>query len=513
MSNKIIKIHKKVNTKDFKHFMLTWFQSNKQVTVRSKFKSVTISLILGLVVAFIIMAITTKHNPFSVFGTMVAVALNGNMLNYTLSLTGILLISGLANAIAFKTGLFNIGVSGQMFFTGAMAVIMGLTIFKSLGVLGLVLLVWIGALMGGIIAGFIGWLKAKFNVHEVVTSILLNWGLFFLARYIIVTLGTKFPGSKVLDPSGATSVLKPEFQISNHYFGVIIFMFALVVTFIIAIVLWKSTFGHSLKMTGLSTSASKYAGLNINKQIILSMALSGVVSGVLGVMFFVVQERQIGTQYMSFSKLPSIGFEGIAIALLAFSNPFGIIPIAFIFGVLSSGAGGLVQYQIDNSFSNLIVGITMYFAAISLLFMRFKPITMVYTWIKINKRHYPKEFNQIEKRIATIKCEYQIKAIKNRETLENEINDLIKEKIRLKQKYQNSILNKKRMIIKAQIINNSIRQKSLYKELKEINQGYRNICEYRRRQINLFKIKKQQEFFSKTHSHSTYVKFRMKGGK
>jgi simple sugar transport system permease protein len=134
-----------------------------------------------------------------------------------------------------------------------------------------------------------------------------------------------------------------------------------------------------MKITGLSINGSKYAGLNVNKQIIMSMALSGLVSGILGVMFFVIQEKQVGSQYLSFNQLPTLGFEGIAIALLAFSNPLGIIPIAFIFGILQSGSSGLVEYKIDNSFSNLIIGIMMYFAAISVLFMRFKPIQMVYT--------------------------------------------------------------------------------------------------------------------------------------
>jgi simple sugar transport system permease protein len=96
---------------------------------------------LGLILSFGIMAISSGANPFAVFGTMMSTAFAPGLINYTLSITGLLLVAGLANAIAFKTGLFNIGVSGQMFFSGAMAVLLGLTVFKDLGVLGLVLLV------------------------------------------------------------------------------------------------------------------------------------------------------------------------------------------------------------------------------------------------------------------------------------------------------------------------------------------------------------------------------------
>lgn len=504
-----------ITNSSFINYAKGWFITKKQVQVRSKIKSIIIALILGLIVSFAIMAITTKANPFDVLATMVRVAFGKNMVNYTLSITGLLLIAGLANAIAFKTGLFNIGVSGQMFFTGAMSVLLGLTLFKGLGVLGLVLLIWFGAVTGGIIAGFIGWLKARYNVNEVVTSILLNWGLFYIARYIITILGkNKTIGKEIISPSGSTNVLAPEFQISSHYYGLIILMVGLVITLIISVILWKTTFGHAMKVTGLSPNVAKYAGINVNKQIIMSMFLSGIVSGILGVMFFVIQEKQVGSQYLNFNILPNIGFEGIAIALLAYSNPLGIIPIAFIFGILKSGSGGLVEYQIDNSFSNLIIGIMMYFAAISIMFMRFKPIKMIYTWLKINKRYYPKQFAVIDKEYKVMFEEFKTKSdkdIKNWNILiEGYQLQIIKEENLYLNKIQalNTTESKENLAAqkklatskKNKIIDGWNTKISICKEdIQNIKTGYKNIKKYRKTQINLFKILKQKEQYQRTH--------------
>ena len=484
----------------FINYAKNWLKSSKQVNTRSKVKSIIIALILGLIVSFAIMSFTSKQNPISVFTTMVRVAFGNNMLDYTLALSGLLLIAGLANGIAFKTGLFNIGVSGQMFFAGTITVLLGLTTFKSLGILGLVILIWIGAISGGIIAGFIGWLKAKFNVNEVVTSILLNWGLFYIARYIIVILPKSM---KILDNSGATNVLPPEFQISAHYYGAIILMIGLVIALIISILLWKSTFGHALKISGLSINGAKYAGLNVNKQIIMAMGFSGLISGILGVSFFVIQEKQIGTQYLSFNELPTLGFEGIAIALLAYSNPIGIIPIAFIFGILKSGSGGLVEYNIDNSFSNLIIGIMMYFSAISILFMQFKPITLVYTWCKINKKHFPKQYSQIKQKYKMMLENYIDKSSSNKLVWEKEIQILQKEMISKTSKYNLAKKNKednfKLKNLKREIDDLLTQIKNYQRDIKNIKKGFKNIKKYKKTQIKLFKLEKQQDFFNRTH--------------
>ena len=461
-----------------------WFRSNKQVTTRAKVKSIVISLVLGLVIAFGLMAITTKENPIPVLMTMIKVAIGPGMLDYTLGITGLLLLSALANAIAFRVGLFNFGVSGQMFFTGALTVVLGLSVFVKLGVLGLIILVWIGALTGGIITGFIGWLKAKFNVNEVVSSILLNWALFYMARYLIFIFPKHF---HIMSDTGGTNVLPTEFQVDPSFYGIIILLTGLVATFVIAVLLWKSTFGHALKMTGLSSEAAKNAGINVHKKIIMAMVISGIISGILGVAFFVVQEKQIGTQYLGYNVLPSIGFEGIAIALLAYSNPLGIIPVALLFGILKSGAGGLVAYNIDNSFANLIIGIIMYFSAISVLFMRFKPLMLIYSWLFITKRRYPEEYAAIKNKTKQMYEEYDATSEQKKLDWQEELNLLTKNMNKIPKENTEEIK-------KAQL-----QIKMLKKDIKNIRKNRRKIKKYEKTQLQLFKLKKQQEFYDKTH--------------
>ena len=475
-------------------FLKGWFESKKQVTLRSKVKSIIIALILGISFAFIIMTITTGDNPFYVFKSMVMVALSPSMFDYTLGIVSLLMISGLANAVAFKTGLFNIGVTGQMFFTGAITVVLGLTVFKSLGVMGVVILIWLGAIIGGVVAGFTGWLKAKFNVHEVVSSILSNWALFYLARYMI----SELKGS-ISSASGATKVLPPEFQISQHYYGFILFAIGLIIVLIVSVILWKSTLGHAMKITGLSPNAAKYGGINVNKQIIISMSLSGLIAGILGVMFFVIQERQIGVQYLSYNNLPLLGFQGIAIALLAYSNPIGIIPIAFIFGIFQSGSYGLVEYGIDNSFSNLIIGVMMYFSAISILFMRFKPIRMIYTLFKINKRTYPKEFSKIYNSEKKMLEDYEQISNDNRIKWATNISSMKKSIIEIETKISldNNELNKQKLLNKKYLIMEEIRENKI--NINNIKIGFKNIKNLRRTKIRLFKFQKQNAFYDRTH--------------
>jgi len=200
-----------------------------------------------------------------------------------------------------------------------------------------------------------------------------------------------------------------------------------------------------------------------------------------------MQEKQIGTQYLSFNQLPTLGFEGIAIALLAYSNPLGIIPIAFIFGILKSGSGGLVEYKIDNSFSNLIIGIMMYFSAISVLFMRFKPLMLIYTWLFITKRRYPEEYAAIKNKTKQMYEEYDATSEQKKLDWEEELNLLTKNMDNIPKENTEEIK-------KAQL-----QIKILKKDIQNIRKNRRKIKKYEKTQLQLFKLKKQQEFYDKTH--------------
>jgi hypothetical protein len=169
----------------------------------------------------------------------------------------------------------------------------------------------------------------------------------------------------------------------------------------------------------------------------------------------------------------------------------------------------------------------MYFAAISVLFMRFKPIQMVYTWFNINKKKYPKEYKQIEIENKKMLLEYKIKSEANKKFWENKILSLTskkeKEKVLHDKKIQTLKQRKpdgwKKTIIKIQNqqkitnsnLNNEIKEYKL--DIKDILIGYKNINNHRKTQIRLFKIQKQQEFYNRIHEvkpHNSVVK--VKGG-
>lgn len=365
----------------FNLFAKSWVQSSSTKSSTAKIKASLISILLGLVLASIVLLCMNK-NPIDFFAEVFKTAfLTKDISQTTWAVVALLLVSGLANAIAFKTGLFNIGVSGQMFFTGVIVIIFGIKFMAGTGMVGVVMLLILGMLVGGLVAALSGVLKAYFNVHEVVSTILLNWSLYFIGIWLLKRT------DGVMDYQGiSTQVLDVTSSINRETYGMLSLIIAIAAALLIAILFWKTTFGFSLKTTGLSKDAAQYAGIAIRRNIILSMALSGVMAGLLGVIMFVFKEGQISNTYIIANVLPQVGFDGIAIALLAYSNPIGIIPISIFFGIIQNGSD-MGVLGLDKSVSNLIIGIIIYFAAISVVFQNFKVWRFCYVmWMRFTSK-------------------------------------------------------------------------------------------------------------------------------
>lgn len=410
--------------KNFLTFSKAWVQAPETKSSGSKIKASIIAIVLGFALASIILA-AMGHNPFDAFKEIYKSATNPNNIQFTYAAIGILLLSAIANGIAFKTGLFNIGVSGQMFFSGAIAVLLGINVIGDQGMTGVWILVLFSVLVGAFVAALSGLLKALFNVHEVVSTILLNWSLYYIAKWIIHR-----PQLDLTDFSGATKLVPGVNEISGTSNGLMIFMIGIAVAVVLLLVFWKTTLGFNLKTTGLSKDAARYAGMKVNRNIIVSMALSGLVAGLAGGLMFVVKERQIGTTYLNSDFLPTEGFDGIAIALLAFSNPIGMIPVAVLFGILEQGSVGLSSIGLDTPVADLIVGVVIYFAAISILFEKFKPIKMIYVYTRYRKserfakykKAYLKEIEIINKKADATSMKNEKKIAKHK--FKNEVNAL-----------------------------------------------------------------------------------------
>lgn len=337
--------------------------------MKKELNEVTKSLIatfLGLLAGAILM-ISIGSNPIEGFtylfkGGLMSVERIGN----TLSTATTLILTGLSVAFAFRTGLFNIGVSGQMLIGGLCATIIGLKVDLARPLLLFVML--IVAIIGGALWGIIpGLLKAKFNVHEVVATIMMNWIALWITYYTVQAFLIDVQETQSADLAVSAQLKVPWltelFQGSSINLGLVI---ALLAVIFIKIVLDKTTLGFELKAVGFNRDAAKNNGISVNRNIIISMMIAGALSGLAGLTFYTgfAENMQIGI-------LPAQGFDGIAVALLGTTSPYGVLVAAIFFGILHTGKGFMsAMTDIPPQIANTIIAIIIYFTATSLLIQR-----------------------------------------------------------------------------------------------------------------------------------------------
>ncbi len=261
-------------------------------------------------------------------------------LTETLVVSAPLIFTGLAVAIAFRSGLFNIGVEGQ-FIMGAMGATVAVLAFRDLPPpILLVVALAIGTLTGAAWGFIPGFLKARTGAHEVITTIMLNYVaaqlvLFGLRSEFLKQAGSEAPISKVLSTVVRVPLMFDLPAVRLHY-G---FVVALIMAAIVSWFMFKTTKGFELRAAGFNLTAARYAGMSAGGSIMLAMALSGGLAG-LGGSFEV-----LGTVgQMSNDLSAGFGFNAIALALLAGNRPAGVVAAALLFGALRTG-GGLMQIK------------------------------------------------------------------------------------------------------------------------------------------------------------------------
>ena len=261
-------------------------------------------------------------------------------LTETLVAASPLIFTGLAVAIAFRSGVFNIGVEGQ-FIMGAMGATVAVLALRDLPPPVLLLLALAIGTLTGAAWGFIpGFLKARTGAHEVITTIMLNYVaaqlvLFGLRSDFLRQPGNDAPISKVLSTIVRVPLMFELPAIRLHY-G---FIVALIMAAIVSWFIFKTTKGFELRAAGFNLHAARYAGMSAGGSIMLAMTLSGGLAG-LGGSFEV-----LGTAGQMTNDLSAgFGFNAIALALLAGNRPLGIVVAALLFGALRTG-GGLMQVK------------------------------------------------------------------------------------------------------------------------------------------------------------------------
>jgi ABC-type uncharacterized transport system permease subunit len=248
------------------------------------------------------------------------------------------IFAGLAVALAFKGGLFNIGAEGQLALGAVASAWVGYRVPELLGVtipmiIHLPLTIGAGILAGALWGAIPGWLKAKTGAHEVINTIMMNYIALNLVSYL---LNGPMNDPNPLNVSARTPLIAEGARIPVIFAGYRFhwgFILALLVAVGVWWLLWKTTLGFEIRTAGLNPDAAKYAGINVSRTIILTMTLSGMLAGLAGA----VEVTALNYRHeLGFSQ--GYGFDAIAIALLGKSHPLGTVIGAILFGAMRNGA-------------------------------------------------------------------------------------------------------------------------------------------------------------------------------
>lgn len=326
-----------------------------------------LAVVLGLLAGAILMFFIGS-NPVEGYTYLFQGGLkNMERIGNTLATAAPLIFTGLSVAFAFRTGLFNIGAAGQMLIGGFVATAIGLSLDLSRPLLLAVMI--IGGFVGGAIWAYVpGLLKAKFNVHEVVSTIMMNWIAYWTVYYLVPmyfkgefleTESAKLPDKATLKVPFLSEMFAGSYINMGMFLGVI-------AVIIIAFIIDRTTLGFELKAVGFNRHSAEYAGMSVNRSIILSMAISGGLAGLAGVIQYTGNANSI-----QIGVMPTQGFDGIAVALLGNNTPVGVLFAAIFFGILYSGTGFMnAMTEIPPEIANTIIAIIIYFAATSVLIER-----------------------------------------------------------------------------------------------------------------------------------------------
>lgn len=270
------------------------------------------------------------------------------------------ILAGLAVALGFKCGLFNIGAEGQLFMGALAATFVGFTVTGLPIYVHLPLATIVGMLAGAIWGAIPGLLKATTGAHEVINTIMMNYIAVKTVDYLVKN-PLKDPSASLdrtpfVAESARYPLLLPKYQLHAG------FLLAIVAILFVWWFLFKTTWGFEIRTVGTSPSAARYAGMSVSRNFVLAMGMSGALAALAGIGIVLGRPSEYALK-AAFSS--GFGFDSIAVALLAKSHPFGIFPAAFLWGALRNGAG-LMQVRaqgISIDLVNIIQALVIMFIA------------------------------------------------------------------------------------------------------------------------------------------------------
>ena len=349
---------------DFKDKLAGILEKEGFINIFSSFLAIIIGLLLGL----IILLISNVHDAFPAFMTILSGGFSGGSrgMGQVIYTATPIILTGLSVGFAFKNGLFNIGAPGQFIVGAYAAVVVAIKCTFIPPALH-----WFAALIAAFIAGGLwaylpGFLKAHFNVNEVISSIMMNYIGMYLVNFLVTLTvydmlknqSQNIPPSSAIPSMGLNTIFKG----SSANGG---FFIAVIVVIIIYIILSKTTFGFELKACGFNKDASKYAGINEKRNIILSMVIAGALAGLGGGLLYL---SGVGKHIEVVDILADEGFMGIPVALLGLSHPIGILIAGLFIAHITVGGFYMQIYNFTPEIIEMIISAIIYFSAFALLF-------------------------------------------------------------------------------------------------------------------------------------------------
>ena len=329
------------------------------------------AVVVGLAVGLVVLLISDPSQAAGAFGAIISGGFSSwKNMGQTLYFATPIIMTGLSVGFCSRTCLFNIGASGQFIVGAFVAVFIGVKCAFIPGPL-----LWITALIGAILAGalwgsFSGFLKAYFNVNEVISCIMLNYIGMYLANFLITKTifdPLRNQSIRVADnanvPKMGLDLLFRDgaYDVSSANGGIVI---AILFAIAVYVLLEKTALGYELKACGFNREAARYAGINEKRSIVMAMVIGGAMAGLGGALLYLAGS---GKSIMVVDVLAPEGFNGIPVALLGLNNPIGIIFSGLLIAYLNVGGFNMQLYDFAPQVIEIIIAIIIYFSAFALL--------------------------------------------------------------------------------------------------------------------------------------------------
>jgi ABC-type uncharacterized transport system permease subunit len=294
-----------------------------------------ISLAMSIILAFIIGAIIILANgksPIEAYASLI----NGSLgspykIANTFAKTVPLVITGLATAVAFRSGIYNIGGEGQLYLGAFATAYVGFTFTNLPAVIGIPVALVFAALAGALYALVPALLKVKYSIDEVITTIMFNSIAVLFTGYL-----ANYPFSSSVGKMGATEMIAPAYKLarlvsrSGLHTGI---FFTMGIALVIYYMMDKTSVGYDFKMIGSNLNFAKYGGINAEKNMVIAMLISGGLCGIAGAF------EVLGNHYRFLQSIsPGYAFDGMLVSLIVKNNVVGVILMSIFFGMLKTGS-------------------------------------------------------------------------------------------------------------------------------------------------------------------------------